>query len=419
MRSIKRGRCCPANIYIIFPFIFVLFPIFPTTFQGNRGIQIVFALELVLLVLCGLLGVYKSGFSTKSLFCFFFFLLSTFFSVLCDLFSGVFIISDLYEIAKPFAFLLFFIFYRKANVDIDVLEKSTIKSILIIFFLLSIYCISEFIFPEIIRPWSYLLYKKESVPILRGMAIGSFEITYNFAFVLLLPLIYSIISLLIEFNIKYFVMFILFLFTFLLTQSRSMYITFAAALFLVFFLPLLYSKTRMAVRVILIIIIFSVITVSIYIRYYDDLKTTFGYAIGGLESMTVGENQSVNNREGQIQWVIENNKFILIGAGIGKNVRMLESFYSLYYYRYGLLGILLYLTIPVVTALTSYRIAKKEFKVNKQLAAFYLGLFVYYAVSPIGLLSSCNQDTPKTAFLFYGFIGFVFHKYGVIKKQEF
>jgi hypothetical protein len=299
-----------------------------------------------------------------------------------------------------------------------VLEENTIKTILIVFFLLSIYCILEFIFPELIRPWSYLLYKKESMPILRGMAIGSFEITYNFAFVLLLPLIYSIIYLLIEFNIKYFILFISFLFTFLLTQSRSMYITFMAALSVVFFLPLLYSKTRIAIRMIFIEIIFSVIIVSIYDKYYDTLKTTLGYAIGGLESLAVGENQSVNGRSEQIQWAIENNKFILIGAGIGKNIRMLESFYSLYYYRYGLIGVLLYLTIPFTAAFIAYRIAIKEFKANKRTAVFYLSLFVYYAVSPIGLLSSCNQDTPKTAFLFYGLIGFIFHKYSVVKKQK-
>jgi hypothetical protein len=198
-----------------------------------------------------------------------------------------------------------------------------------------------------------------------------------------------------------------------------MYITLAAALVVVFFLPLLYSKTRTACRMIFIAIVFSVISVSIYYKYYDILKTTFGYAVGGLESLAVGKNQSVNARQGQIQWAIENNEFVLVGAGIGKNVKMLESFYSLYYYRYGITGVLLYLTIPFAAAFTAYKIAKEEFKAGRRTAAFYLSLFVYYAVSPVGLLSSCNQDTPKTAFLFYGLIGFIFHKYSTMKRQTY
>jgi hypothetical protein len=118
-----------------------------------------------------------------------------------------------------------------------------------------------------------------------------------------------------------------------------------AVLLIIFILPLLYSKTKTAVRM-----IFTGIIVFIYNKYYEVLKTTFGYAIGGLESFAIGKNQSASIRTEQIQWAIKNNKFIFAGAGIGKNVRMLESFYSLYYYRYGLIGVLLYLTIPFATA---------------------------------------------------------------------
>jgi hypothetical protein len=197
-----------------------------------------------------------------------------------------------------------------------------------------------------------------------------------------------------------------------------MYITLTAALLVIFILPILYSKTKTAISMIFTGIILLILLLFIYNKYYEVLKTTFGYAIGGLESFAIGKNQSANIRTAQIQWAIENNKFIFAGAGIGKNVRMLESFYSLYYYRYGLIGVLLYLAIPFTTAFVAYGIAKKEYKTNKRTAAFYLSLFVYYVVSPIGMLSSCNQDTPKTAFLFYGLMGLVFHKYSLVKNKN-
>jgi hypothetical protein len=176
---------------------------------------------------------------------------------------------------------------------------------------------------------------------------------------------------------------------------------------------------KVALRVILVMTVLSVVIVYVYLHYYEDLKSILTYSIGGLESIVEGGgNQSVNIRSSQIQWALENNGQVIIGAGIGKGVIMLESFYSLYYYRYGLSGVLFYLCIPLATAIAAYKIAKKEYKINQRIAFFYLSLCVYYIVFPVSILSSCNQDTPKTAFLFYGLIGLVFYKYNVIKNEN-
>jgi hypothetical protein len=366
----------------------------------------------------GITGILELGenFTINSFFYFLFFSSMIIFSILCDLFNNYLITSDLYEIVKPFAFLLFFTFYRQSSVKIDVLEENTLDVIVFIFLILAIYSLLEFIFPDMIRPVSFFLYKRESVRILTGMMIGSFNQTYQFAYILLLPLIYSLISLLKNFSFKYFIMFLLYFFVFLLTQSRSMYIALAISISIIFCLPPLYSTVKSSIRVISIILILFLLLIGLYIKYQNELEIMLSYAFNGLEAISEGSSRSANGRMDQIKWAVENNNWIILGAGISKNIHTMESFYGLYYYRYGLLGITIYLLIPVVTAIYSYKIATIEYR-NRKISCFYLSLFVFYIVTPVGILSSCHQDTPKISFLFYGLIGLVFNKYYNIKNK--
>ena len=97
---------------------------------------------------------------------------------------------------------------------------------------------------------------------------------------------------------------------------------------------------------------------------------------------------------------------------------MLESFYALYYYRYGIIGIALSLIITLYTALIAYKIAKKEYYGNRNVSFFYYSLFLFYLISPLATSSSCHMDSPKISFLFYGLMGLVYAKYSKIKYHE-
>lgn len=162
-----------------------------------------------------------------------------------------------------------------------------------------------------------------------------------------------------------------------------------------------------------VILITAILIINIYIKYQDELRIIFSYAINGLESMSEGNNRSVNTRTEQIGWAIDHNSIILIGQGISKKLFFPESFYALYYYRYGLIGIIAYLILPLLTAATSYKIAKKES--SNKISIFYFSLSIFYLITPIGILSSCHQDTPKISLLFYGLMGLVFRKSASIK----
>jgi hypothetical protein len=404
------------HFYIFLPVLFIFFPTFPNILSGYLGSQIVFIMEIICIVFCGILGVYKSEFSLISFSCFLFFVLLTVISILCELANGSIISNDLFELSRPFAFLLFFLFYRNSKVDVTLLEGKTFKVIFFILLVTSIYSIAEIIFSNILLPVSLFLYK-DNRPVLLYTAIGSFEVTYQYAYILLLPLIYYFLIMIKSFSIKNLIYFIIFIITFLLTQSKSLYITFAVSLFVILCLPCLYKKLKTAVRLLSVIILFTGISCYIFITYYDELKPLLGYAIGGLEAISKDNSRSVDNRKDQILWSIENNKLVLIGGGIGKSRRMLESFWSLYYFRYGIIGMLVYLLIPLTASFASYKIA--VFIHNKEISNFYLSLCVFYLITPIGLLSACHQDTPKVSIIFYGLIGLIFKRYHSILKTPY
>jgi hypothetical protein len=408
----KFGFQKKGGVFFLFPVLVILFPVFPTVLPNYIGEQFVFILETIFVCGYELWRIKKYAFTTNSFFCFSLFFLLTIISILCDLFNQVLITNDLFELSRPFVYLLFYTLYRKSPIETNVIQEKTIDAIFFIFYVLTVYCILEFFFPNTIRPISYFLYKRQH---LRNRAIGSFLLPYNFAYLLLLPLLYSLIYLLRYFSINSIFKFIPLFFVFLLTQSRSMYIACLVGFTIVFLLPCLYNKVKISIRTITIIAIIFVFITGIYLTYQEQLRLILGYAITGFEMMSEGTNNSVNTRQNQIIWAIENQKHIGFGAGIGKaNIERhgiwLESLYALYYYRYGLIALLIYLSIIMTTAVFAYKIAKKE-TFNRKISTFYYSLFVFYLITPIGVLSGCSQDTPKVSLLFYGIMGLVHKKY--------
>jgi hypothetical protein len=332
-----------------------------------------------------------------------------------DIFNSYDTFSNIFELSRPFAFILFYYFYRTSHLNISSLETTTIKSITVVFLLLSIYSILEFIYPNYIEQISSILYKREKSGV---KAVGSYGITYHFAYALIIPLLFHIICFIRKFNLKYFLFFIFYFFAYILTQSRSMYIALVICFILIIISPYFYKSLQTSLKIIFFLFFILFLSIHIYSHYYNDLRDTFSYAVKGLEAISEDKNKSVNARQLQMEWVLRNNKIIFLGYGISKDVIMLESFYSLYYYRYGLIGIILLLSLTTVTAIRAYKIAIWEYK-NIYISSFYFCLFIFYIATPIELLGSCNQDSPKISLSFYGLIGMVFNKYAVITKNRY
>lgn len=402
--------------YFYIPAIILLFPTFPSIFQG-QGEQIIFFIQFILFII--LTKIQISKFKSYVARCLFF----TFFLVLClsiffDIIKDQVIGSDFLELCRPIAAFYFYIFYRFSNLNITEIENTFEKLIFFIFTLLSIYAILEFIFPHIIRPISYFLYKRENMRVLSNKAIGSFSQTYTFAYILILPTIYGLNLFLKNKTFKYLIFFLLCFLSLLLTQSRSMYLTFAFAVGCCWFMPIYKKNIKNIIFVTTCLVLLLMGLYFLYLQYESEIRTTFAYAITGFELMITGNNNSVNTRQGQIDWALENNEFIFIGGGISKGVnRLLESFYSLYYYRTGLIGVLIFIGILIYTTFSAYKLSKMESHKKNSTAIFYSSLCVFYLVTPIGLLSSCHHDNPKICLLFYSLMALIHRKISIENKK--
>lgn len=396
--------------FFLFPSLVLLWPLFPTIL-GDLGDRLIFMFEFVVLCYLNKYRYYKLLLNNIAFCCFLYFYLSVSFSISCDLIKGELIYSDVLELLKPIMFYMLFSFTAYSKFDTSQIEFNIIKAIKYVFFILVIYSILEFLFIDYVLPFSFLLYKRESVGVLRNKAIGSFSQTYQYAFILLIPTVWSFIKLLLRTNFKSVIIFFSLLFCLLLTQSRSMYLTVAFSITICLTLPIVYSTKARMIRVLFLIGILFLFLGSIFITYRKELEGIFAYAFQGFASMAEGNNNSVNTREMQIQWAWEHNPFIVIGAGIGKGQIMLESFYGLYYYRFGLIGICIYMLIIMYSAYKAFRIARFMSSSDLDLSCFYYGLYVFFVITPMGILSSCHQDTPKISLIFYGLIGLVHLKY--------
>lgn len=141
----------------------------------------------------------------------------------------------------------------------------------------------------------------------------------------------------------------------------------------------------------------------------DQLTARFDYLWYGVQNYLLGFMQNMDGenslgyRVDQIQWAFENNENMLIGAGVGKYYQpYLESFISLFYYRYGLVGIFLYLAIwgwPLAHLL-SLLIRRKKLDSTAVVA---VGIFS--ATLPALSVSSVITDQIHFLFVYYLALG--------------
>lgn len=405
-----------SRYYTILPFIFILCPTVPALLPGGQGEQIIFLIEVITALWLLSKDVYRLRPNSNELLLLFYFTFSILLDLFQDIIKGVSITSDFFELAKPLAFILFYSLYRYSKIDIQEIEKRSLKVIKSLFIILAIWSIIEISFSDYFLNISYWLYRREEVSVLKNKAIGSFAQTYQFAFILLLPLTYLLLDWLKSGGLKKCILFLLLLTTLLLTQSKSMYVSAGMCIILSLFVPALYRNIKNTIRIILLMAALIISMYLLYILYEDAIRNILSYALTGFELMLEGNSNSLNTRTEQLIWALQNNQPCIIGGGIGKGEMMLESFYALYYYRYGLLGLFLYVLLILITSFKSFRIAKHEEKQNINTSLFYYSMAIFFLISPMALSSSCHQDTPKIAFIFYSMIGLINNKFCQIKK---
>jgi hypothetical protein len=337
----------------------------------------------------------------------------------------ILIINDLFELGKPVYFFLFF----TLAYSIHWTNSKVIKYFSALMFMLLIGAligIGEGT-TNIVEELTSIIYKEKRAGWIHK-AIFSFISPYTFATVLLLPIFYNFIKMIQPKNKSFItdmLKLFIFLLCFILTQSRTIFISFVLTL-VILFLFILFNKWYPARNKIIIffIVLITIIIFSIpFMVLYAQKNLTYLY--GGLNVVIKNLNnfnlekfiystKSISHRYEQIMFAIEYQDSIpLIGVGIGKALLMPESLYAMYYYRMGLIGICIHFGIIFYTVYWAFYFTKiytKSRFVNDNyfsLAAIFFAVVIYFISFVFDYLSSAINDQTRSGFIFYVLIAIV------------
>ncbi|GAB1620097.1 hypothetical protein AAOGI_01470 [Agarivorans albus] len=120
----------------------------------------------------------------------------------------------------------------------------------------------------------------------------------------------------------------------------------------------------------------------------------------------IESNPSTGNRYEQLLFAWHSQDAIpIVGVGIGKSLFMPESFYALYLYRVGVLGIIIHFSILTMAIVVSYTNAKQLYHIDRgDLASLFVGLHFYLLSLPFSYFSAAVNDQTRTGFVLYAML---------------
>lgn len=329
---------------------------------------------------------------------------------------------DVIELIKPLYLGSFFLvsYLCKWNYT----EFNRFLSITLISFLvISVWGVLEANVP-IINDIAKVIYK-DSRGSLNFKAVGPFIVPYVFGSLIILPIWYFLLATLYQKNrLVNFVAFCVCFAALLYTQSRTIILSFGATLIYFILLALFTRWLPKRNLVIFTIYAFGLLSAGVLVVYYNEIRALFGYMVKGLEVVysalvsggldaVLRQQPSVGLRYEQLMFAVDAQFIIpLIGVGIGKALFMPESFYALYLYRYGLIGIVIHGYLIFCTWYMSIKLARalRSAPSSRELS-FFLAVSAYMASLPVSYVSSSLNDFTRTGFFFYVLLGLIFVLY--------
>lgn len=308
-----------------------------------------------------------------------------------------FITDDLYE---PLKYIILFIFVLNISILLRNDYKLIEYSLDYYSYFLLLLGFSSFLLPEMSN-----FYQRDD-EILSGKPVLMFFTTYFAGFVYLMFAFYWLRKSFLADKWTYLAYSVSFSFLTLLTQSRTAFL--ALLVFFVVSFVLSYKFRKFYFALFLILLSFSLI----YLDSVLIIVEQFSYIYVGLDRYLfnffdyVQDSGSLGARYTQLLWALDNNCSIIVGCGIGKSEnRYLESFYALYYYRYGLLGLLIY---AFAWSIPLFLVNEKNDRV--WYFGFLLSLFILS-------LSSVITDQIYTMHVSYIFLSFIYSQFFLVESD--
>jgi len=204
----------------------------------------------------------------------------------------------------------------------------------------------------------------------------------------------------------------------LMTQSRTVFL--AMVVFVILLVVVKLFRDKMLpfgflnpVKFFKFTMFFTLLTGTLFAFVYA-FQDKLSYLLTGIEVYLINiedhlgrDSGSVGTRMSQIRFALENNNLYFIGVGIGKGYApSLESIYALFYYRYGILGFLVYAVFWLaVFFLSIKKLRQTDSKTDPEFYAFFLGFAMFIPIIPILSLSSVITDQYRLYPIFYGAAG--------------
>ncbi|MEX1221494.1 MAG: hypothetical protein WEA82_05220 [Idiomarina sp.] len=331
--------------------------------------------------------------------------LLTSFSLIYSLKIAIF--DDVFEMLRPISAILFVLFVYQFHWDEKQLKDRIYSSCFyIIVFFFSLYLFELISFP--VLGDIHELYRREK-DALGGKFVGPFFTTYIAGSLMLAMCSMYFARFIIEKKFSFLVLALLASFLVVATQSRSAFMAYAMLVFYFYLVAFLVHKGNSIVRLILISL-FVLVLFSIYMAL-DWAETALPYLYAGIKNYAfnfsdhIGSNNSLGKRISQVMWSVSENELYIVGVGILKEkVRLLESWFALYYVRYGLIGMISYLAFWFVLFVFSVVAARRFFRAGELVKSSYLVGFsgIVFSLPPL-LLSSVPTDFMPTLFTYYAF----------------
>lgn len=407
---------------IILMWLVLLFP----QFQSSSGLIFEQILSMLLVsIIFVFIMVTKGLFKRIHIFFIVFYMILIVISIIRGVFDN-FIFKDIFELSKPLYLGSFFLLSYSINWDKDNL-KYFIKHFCYAMGVICLFGIFEST-TEVGNTIAHTLYKD-----MRGgvqyKAVASFISPYVFASVLLIPTFIYYTRWFATFRIENLLATFFFLTGTILTQSRTVFLSLIITMIL-FYLYSIFSSHYVGrnKHVYVMSIVGGVCVLSLPLLVLL-IENNFKYLYSGLEVLYLNivdfhfmsliySTPSISHRYEQIVFVLENIDLLpIVGVGIGKAVLMPESFYALYLYRVGIVGIIIHFSL-IVFSFVFCRKLSINYRDDKIIHCFFVSIQMYLISLPFSYASSALNDQVRSGFIFYIIIGLIFKMFDTIKEKK-
>lgn len=327
--------------------------------------------------------------------------------------DNVIILRDFFEIHRPFYWIIIFITsYSFFSTSFD---EPSIRKILIVVFLIcatmglfQLFQINFTFFNQYIKQENYY----------RLRIAAPFPNPYDYGFVIVFFSLYFLVFFINTRKKLYFMLFILSGILIALTQSRSMVGAFVLVnlfLFPVFALFAFGSimRGRLTITdffIFLIPLCVIILGILALVTYADNLK----YLIAGFKKIANNPlyNGVTSNRIDQMSEIIASIMYnpisLLFGNGPAKGeLNDVESIYSYFLFRYGVMGLLLGFLLPAIYVSKCSKIVAETYHRKSTQYLFFRSLQLWFLAVPMISLANNHTEQIRVSALYILLIGLV------------